>query len=218
MPAVPGPAFGGVGVCVSRARLNAAGAGERGAAAALPRRRRACCKRAGRMPAIPGPAFGGASISVQTLGIAAVSPVRSGRGGGGRGAVAPGGCGALRGSAGPGAPRPRFPAGAAPAANVRAGTSAVPGPAFGGASISVQALGIAAVSPVRVGGGRGAFAPGGSGGRLRGIAGLRRARGGRTRFPAGAAPAANARAETGGRPGPAFGGVSISVQTHILRA
>ncbi len=58
-PAHPGPAFGGVGVCVSHARLDAAGGGEWGAAGALSRRRRAWRKRAGRMPAVPGPAFGG---------------------------------------------------------------------------------------------------------------------------------------------------------------
>ena len=77
-PAHPGPAFGGVGVCVSRARLDAVGAGGQGAVVALPRRRRAWRKRAGRMPAVPGPAFGGASVSVQALSIAAVSVVPGG--------------------------------------------------------------------------------------------------------------------------------------------
>ncbi len=130
-PAHPGPAFGGFGVCVSRARLDAVGAGGQGAAVALPRRRRAWRKRAGRMPAVPGPAFGGVGVSVQALSIAAVSVVPGGRGAGSWGARS-------------------------------------------GAGACVWRRGF---------GGRGAVGPGGSGGRLRGIAGLRRARGGRARLP-----------------------------------
>ena len=96
----------------------------RGKHFALPRRRRGAWKRAGRMPAVPGPAFGGASISVQALSIAAISPVRGGRGFGGRGAFARGGSGGrLRGIAGLRRARGgrAFPADIAPCGNVRAG-------------------------------------------------------------------------------------------------
>ncbi len=48
----------------SRFPAGAAPAANVRAAGALPRRRRACRKRAGRMPAVPGPAFGGVGVCV----------------------------------------------------------------------------------------------------------------------------------------------------------
>ncbi len=90
----------------------------RGLALAPSRQCRGGRERAGRMPAVPGPAFGG--VAPFPAGAARVGNVRAGtpaHPGSSRGRR----CGALRGSAGLGAWRPRLPGNAAAGGNVRAG-------------------------------------------------------------------------------------------------
>ena len=111
MLAHPGTAFGGVGVCVSPARLDAASAGERGAgdrASPPALRLQQTCGRDARAPGKSAPSArppGGSTTPPKAgPGTAGILPARQ------RPAQVPGSGGGL----------PRFPASAAPAANVRA--------------------------------------------------------------------------------------------------